>query len=179
MSARRRLTGLGILGLILVAGLASTPAQTLKIGVFDAQKIFEETAAGAKVQARLNALEESKRKELETSQNALKALQQQLLQTGASLSADKLRDLRLKIDRKSIELEGMQKSASREFQIEVEQAQTQWQRRIIDLVAKYGKDNGYSLIVPIGVVAYHSATTDITSELIKLVDAAGGAAAGS
>ncbi len=177
MIPRSKVVALGVFCLIVMFGMVGTQAQALKLGVFDAQKVFEETAAGAKVQARLNALEASKRTQLETMQQALQALQQQLLTTGASLSSDKLRDLRLEIDRDTIDLEGKQKAASREFQMEVERAQNEWQDKMIGLVQTYGRDNGFVLIVPLNVVVYFAPGIDITQDLIKLVDA--GTPAGS
>ncbi|MDQ7007040.1 MAG: OmpH family outer membrane protein [Acidobacteriota bacterium] len=169
----RRLSMALILLALLGFGVHSAEAQTLRIGVFDAQRVFNETAEGAKIQARLNALQTEKQDELERVQQELRAMQQNMVATAASVSNDKLRELRLKIDRKTIELESLQKSATREFQLAVEQAQADWQARLEGLVRKYGREKGYTLILPIGVVIYHADTTDITEDLIKIVDGSG------
>lgn len=181
MIGRRVLTAL-LASAAVLGAFSLAEAQTLRIGVFDAQKIFNETAEGAKVQAKLNALEAQKRTEIEQAQQELAAMRQELIATATSMSQDKQRELRLKMDRKTIELDSLQKSATREFQLAVEQAQADWQDRIVKIVQEFGKKNGYTLIVPIGIVAFRADSTDITSELIKIVDAASapaGTAAGS
>lgn len=155
-----------------LAAFAGTPAeaQALKIGVFDAEKISEETAEGAKIKARLTKLQDDKRKQLEAAQAEVQALQQEYLATSTSLSDDKRKDMGLKIQRKQVELEGMQKSANQELQIEVESAQMNWQRQVIEVVRKFGKENGFTMILPVEVVPYHSTAIDITDQLIKAVD---------
>jgi outer membrane protein len=160
----------------LVAGVALLAigvsyGQSLKIGVFDAQKIFEQTAAGAKVNAELTALQQNKQKELEQDEQQLQELQQQLLSSAASLSQEKLKQRRLEIERKANELEAQRKSAMRELQVEFEEAQARWERRIRDIVRDYGDREGFTLILPIGAVVFHANTIDITDELIEIVDA--------
>ncbi len=169
-----RCLSIALVTLALLGGVASqVEAQTLRIGVFDAQRVFNETAEGAKIQAKLNALQTEKQDELERVQQELRAMQQNMVATAASVSNDKLRELRLKIDRKTIELESLQKSATREFQLAVEQAQADWQARLEKIVREYGKQKGYTLILPIGVVIYHADATDITADLVKIVDGSG------
>jgi outer membrane protein len=159
-----------VVGVMLVAAGASY-GQSLKIGVFDAQKIFEQTAAGAKVNAELTALQQDKQQELEQDEQQLQELQQQLLSSAASLSQEKLKQRRLEIERKANELEAQRKSAMRELQVEFEEAQARWERRIRDIVRDYGDQQGFTLILPVGAVVFHANTIDITDELIEIVDA--------
>ncbi len=170
MTLRRILVAFGVLAGLALVGVSDSEAQALRIGVFDAQKIFESTAEGAKIQAQLGQLNEAKRAEIEGKQKELADLRQELISTGTSLSPEKLREKRMIIDRKTIELESANKSASHEFQTALQDAQNAWQGRVLELVQKYGKDNGYTLILPISVVAYYSDATDITDELVKLID---------
>jgi outer membrane protein len=159
-----------VAALALLAGSVPAEAQAFKIGVFDAEKISQETAEGARIQARLNALQSAKREEIEALRKELDELQQEFLATSTSLSEEKRKEMGLKIQRKQVELEGLQKSANQELQIEVESAQVQWQRRILEIVADYGKKNGYTLILPVEVVPYYSEAVDITEEIAKVVD---------
>ncbi|NJN64699.1 MAG: OmpH family outer membrane protein [Acidobacteria bacterium] len=160
---------------VLSAASICAEAQALKIGVFDAERISEETAEGAKIKARLTKLQDEKRKQLETVQNELQAMQQEFLASSTSLSEDKRKEMGLKIQRKQNEFEGMQKTANQEMQVEVEAAQLGWQRRVIEVVQKYGKDNGFTVILPVEVVPYYSAAIDLTQELVKVVDQAAAA----
>ena len=168
-----------VLALALACGaLAGVPAraQALKIGVFDAQRISEETAEGAKIKARLRKIQEDKQAELKKMQEELQKLQQEFVATAASLSEEKRKQLGIKIQRKQIELEAAQKSANQELQMEVEQAQAEWQQRVLRAVQEYGKANGYTLILPVEVIGYAAPTVDITDELIRAIDNPGGSA---
>ncbi|MBP7146190.1 MAG: OmpH family outer membrane protein [Acidobacteria bacterium] len=166
-----RLVPLAAAGLLALAS-APARAQETKIGVFDAQRITQETAEGARIQARLNSLKDRKRQDLEKVQQELEKLRQEFTNTAISLSEDKRKELGLKIDRKQIELEGMEKQATRELQMEAEQAQESWQRQVLEAVAAFGKQNGFTLILPVEVVGYYSQAVDVTEQLIKTVDAA-------
>lgn len=158
------------LGLGLVAGIPATQAQAQKIGIFDAQKITAETAEGAKIQARLTGLQEKKRGELKKLQEELEAMQKEFVQTAASASQDKQKEMQLRIQRKQDELESAQKAANRELQMEMEAAQEGWQRRIMGIIENYGKQNGFSLILPSDVAIFYASSIDITADIVKLVD---------
>ncbi len=161
------------LGIAVVALLAlPARAQTApKIGVFDPQRVTQETAEGARIQARLTALQEKKRGELQKSQEELKKLQDQFAAGAVSMSEDKRKELLVSIEKKQLELEGQQKSASRELQLEAEQAQEQWQRQVFAAISAFGKEGGFTIILPAEVVPYFSPTVDITEALIKSIDA--------
>lgn len=159
---------------LLLAGLFAfapgTSNAQAKFGVFDAQKITQDTAAGAQIQARLNSLKEKKSAELKKIQEDIEKLQQEFVQTATSASEDKKKDLGLRIQRKQDELDGAQKAANRELQLEVEAAQDAWQRRVIEIVNGYGKEKGYTLIVPAEVAVYYNPEIDVTADLIKIID---------
>ncbi len=162
-----------VLAVALAAGvLAGVPAraQALKIGVFDAQRISEETAEGAKIKARLRRIQEDKQAELKKMQEELQKLQQQFVATASSLSDEKRKQLGIRIQRKQIELEAAQKSANQELQVEVEQAQAEWQQRVLRAVQEYGKAHGYVLILPVEVIGYAAPSIDLTDELIRAID---------
>lgn len=144
--------------------------QVLKIGVFDAQRLSQETVEGSKLQARLTALQQRKREELKKLSEEIERLNTEFQQTSTSLSADKSKELALRIERKQIELDGAQKSATREVTVEVEQAQEGWQKRVLDAVTSYGKEKGFSIILPVEVIGYASASLDITSDLAAMID---------
>lgn len=170
----QRMAIAGALGALLLAAVCpAAPAQTtVKVGVFDPQRITQETAEGARIQARLTALSERKRSELEKLQAELKKQQDEFLASAVSLSEDKRKEMGLKIERLQIELEGKQKSASREVQMEAEQAQQNWQNQVIKVVGDFGAKNGFTLILPVDATVFHSPSIDITGELIKAIDTA-------
>jgi outer membrane protein len=156
---------------VMLAAVGASYGQALKIGVFDAQRVFEQTAAGAKINAELTALQKKKQQELEQREQTLQQMQQEVLSSAASLSQEKLKQKRLEIERMANELEAQRKSSMRELQVEFEEAQARWEERIRGIVRDYGDREGFTLILPIGAVVFHADTIDITDELIEIVDA--------
>lgn len=176
-----KLTRLLLVALAFVAFSLSVPsaeAQTLKIGVFDPARITEETAAGARIQARINALQEQKRIELVAAQEELTKLEQEFAAAGASMTVEKRKDMVVMLERKRVELDGMKTSAQRELMVEVEQAQVQWQGQVLQTVRSFGEQNGYTLVLQNDVVGYYASAVDVTDQLITLIDAAAAAGTG-
>ncbi len=165
-----------VLAALALACAAPAAAQApaggpMKIGVFDPQRVTNDTAEGAKIQARLKALQDRKTGELKKMQEEYEKMQQEYVTTATSLSDDKKKDLGLRLQRKQDELESAQKAAQRELQMELEAAQDQWERRVLELVVNYGKQNNFSLIVQSGATLYYSPSVDITADLMKVIDA--------
>jgi len=178
-SLHRAAAALVPLLLVLVSAARPGTAQTVKIGVFDPQRVLQETAEGARLQARLSALQEKRRKEIEALQNEIRSEEQDFLGKAASLSAEKLKQTQLKIERKRFELESMQKAATRELQLEMEQARSEFERHLLAVVEKLGKEEGYTVILQTDVVGYFAPSIDVTETLIRLVDEAAGGGDGS
>ncbi len=74
-----------VIAALALSGTAPAQAPTLKIGVFDAQRISEETEEGKRVQARLEEFRDRKQTEVTEKETALADLQNQLEQNGASV----------------------------------------------------------------------------------------------
>jgi len=72
---------------LLMTILSTVNAQeTIKIGVFDPQRVSEETIEGKRIQARLEALRDKRQTEITTEERAIGEAQQQLTQQALSLS---------------------------------------------------------------------------------------------
>ncbi len=178
MSRRTIIQGWAVVAAIAVAASLPSAAQSLKIGVFDPARVSQETSEGSLIQARLTSLQQKKSEELQTMRDEIRKLEEEFVNTAASLSTDKRKELGLRIERKRFELEGLEKSASRELQLEVEQAQAQWQGRVLRAVRELGQEQSYTLILQYDLVAYHSNTVDVTDELIRRIDTGQAAGAG-
>lgn len=172
MNRTRHLVVLSTIALGLLAASAPALAQnSVKIGVFDVQRVTQDTAEGAKIQARLTALKDRKGAELKKLQEELEKMNQEFAGAGLSLSEEKKKDMMLRIQRKQDELDSAQKAANRELQIEVEAAQDAWQRRVIEVVNAYGRNNNFSVIIPSDAALYFNPAIDVTADLIKAIDA--------
>ncbi|MCE5248468.1 MAG: OmpH family outer membrane protein [Candidatus Polarisedimenticolia bacterium] len=171
MTLKQSLPVLFAIGFGLLAGVGAAQAQETKVGVFDPQRITQETAEGARIQARLSALKDKKTGELKKLSEELEKMQQSFVQAATSASDEKKKEMQQQLERKQIELEGAQKSAQREMQVEVEQAQEGWQKRVIEVIRNYAKEKKLSLVVAADVAVFYSSDVDITGDLIKAIDA--------
>jgi outer membrane protein len=147
-----------------------------KIGVFDAQRISEETAEGKRIQGHLSEFREKKQNELQAKEKEFGDLQGQLTNQALSLSAERKASLEKDLQRRALELNQAKESAGREMQLEVNEAQSRFQTQLLGVVEQFGRDEGFSVIVEKSLVAYSDTSSDITTALVdrfnKLVPAA-------
>ena len=153
---------------VAVVALALTfpaVAQSAKIGVFDAQRISEETEEGKRVQENLATFRNTKQAELTAKESELADLQNQLNSQALSLSADKRGALEKDIQRKVLELNQAQETATREMQLEIAEAQNRFQEQLIGVVQQLGRSEGFTLILESSLVAYADGSADVTTAI--------------
>ncbi|GEM_PF-5810974 len=156
------------------AAVAQPPAAVgavTKIGVFDSQRVSSGTSAGVALEARLTALQQEKRQAVDALAQTLQAKQQEFMSTASSLSPAKQKQMNFEIQRLQNELEAAQKSASQELRLEVQEAAAEWDRLLRSAVIRFGKKNGFAIIMPVDLLGYHSGAIDITDELVKMLEA--------
>jgi outer membrane protein len=161
----------------LVAGVAAFAASTdavaqaaPKFGVFDAQRVSEETAIGKRVQVELGAFRTRKQQELSEKQQAINELEKQLSQQALSLSAERRAELERDIQRQLLELQSAQEAASRQMQLEFQSASAGFQEKLTQVVGNFGRQEGFTLILDRGLVAWASDTIDVTTTIVDLFD---------
>jgi len=162
MSIRRTTIVLGC----FLAGALSYAAE-LKLGVFDFQRVTEETARGQELQAALGKFREKKQSEIAAKEKELKTLRDQYAAQALSLTPDKRSQLEKEIQKKDSELQTFREGAQREMQIEVNEAQSRFQEQLFKVIHSLGKDRGYTLILERTQAVYASDGADITSEVVE------------
>ena len=173
---------LSLLATFLVAATATVWAQTpaaLKVGIFDANRVSEETDEGKRIAAKLSAWGEKKKAELATKEKEIGDLRAQLESQNLSLSPEKQQQMQRDIQKKTLELQQGQEAARNEFQIEVSDAQNKFQEQLIRVINQFGRDEGFTLIIErsTGGVAFAAETIDVTTaivdkfnDMVKVVD---------
>ena len=169
--------GIAPLVLALVGtALANAQAATGKVGVINIQSAIVTTKDGQKAAAELDSKAAPKRKTLEAKQNEINALKDQLQKGSNALSETAKQEIVRNIDTKT-------KSFNRDMedaQAEVEQDQQKVLQdlggRIMAVIDKYAKDNGFVLILDVSSpqtpVMFASNTIDVTKDIIDLYDKA-------
>jgi outer membrane protein len=162
---------LTIFAATLVAATASTRAQTppvLKVGVFDANRVSEETDEGKRIAAKLSAFGDKKKAELAAKDKEISDLRAQLESQNLSLSPEKLQQMQKDVQKKGLELQQAQEAARNEFQIEVSEAQNKFQEQLIRVINQFGRDEGFTLVIErsTGGVAFASESIDVTTAIV-------------
>ena len=177
-----------ILVTVLAAATAGAWAQSatgLRIGVFDANRVSEETEEGKRIAAKLSALGDKKKAELGMKEKDLADLRAQLESQNLSLSSEKQQQLQKEVQRKGLELQQAQEAARNEFQMEVADAQNRFQDQLIRVITQFGRDEGFTLVIErsTGGVAFASESIDVTTAIVdkfnELVKPAAEAAPGA
>jgi Skp family chaperone for outer membrane proteins len=160
------------LPLAAVAVLAGSPAsaQTAKLATFDPQRVSEETQVGKQVQARLKEFQTSKQGEIDAKEQKIKDLQRELSEKALSLSADKRGEMEREIQRRALDLQSAREAATREFQLEIQSAQTSFQDKLIVAVEAFGRDEGLDMILDSSLAAWSSPAVDVTTAIIDRFD---------
>jgi outer membrane protein len=162
---------LSVLATLLLAASAAAWAQSpsaLKVGVFDANRVSEETDEGKRIAAKLSAFGEKKKAELAAKEKEIGELRAQLEAQNLSLSPDKMQQMQKDVQKKGLELQQAQEAARNEFQIEVSDAQNKFQEQLIRVINQFGRDEGFTLVLErsTGGVAFAAESIDVTTAIV-------------
>ena len=162
---------LAIPTVLLAAASAAVWAQSppaLKVGVFDANRVSEETDEGKRIAAKLSAFGDKKKAELMTKEKEIADLRTQLDSQNLSLSPEKQQQIQKDVQKKGLELQQAQEAARNEFQIEVSEAQNKFQEQLIRVISQFGRDEGFTLVLErsTGGVAFASESIDVTTAIV-------------
>jgi outer membrane protein len=152
---------------LLAAVFSSALAQeTLKVGVFDPQRVSEETIEGKRIQATLESLRDERQNEIATEEKAISELQQQLTQQALSLSAEKLQQMEIDIQKRLLSLNSRKDTASRAFQLEIAAEEAKFNEKMRVVVERVAQAEGFHIVFERGAVAYAAPAVDITTAVI-------------
>lgn len=158
------------------AALAHAQAAPTKVAIISVQQAILQTKDGQAASAALQAKFLPKRQEIEKKQASIQALQEQMKKGSATMSEDAKNKLARDIDSntKSLQREG------EDFDADVQQEEGRIMQdlgqKIMDVIIKYATQNGYAMVLDVSnqqtPVLWADPSADITTEIIKLYDAA-------
>lgn len=167
---KRALFILPLLGLACSAG-----AQTAgKVAVINIQSAIISTNDGKKAAGEIQSRFSPKKAEVDRRQGEISQLQDQLNRGRNTLSEEARQSLTREIDQKNKSLTRFTEDAQAELQQEEQKAMGELFGRVMQVIDKYAKDNGYALVLDVSSqqtpVLYASNTIDITKDIIDLYD---------
>jgi outer membrane protein len=160
------------LGLVLVVSAGAQ--STAKVGVINIQSAIVSTKDGQKAANEIQTRFNPKKAELDKRQGDIGQLQDQLNRGRNTLSEDARNKLVRDIDQKTKSLNRDTEDARAELDQEEQKIMNELGGRIMAVIDKYAKDNGYSLILDVSSpqtpVLYASSAIEITKDIIDLYD---------
>lgn len=160
----------------LLCAALGAPAQQPppKVGIISMQGVLAGTKDGQKASQELESKFTPKQKEFDTRRNEIAQLQDQYNKGGSVMSEEKRNQLARDIDEKKKRLERDMQDANDELNAEQQRVLQNLGQRVLAVVDKYAKDNGYTLVLdtsnPSTPIVYASSTSDITQDVIALYD---------
>ncbi len=173
------LKNLAPLALLPLAGLVPQPvsaqtAPTAKVGIVHVQNAIISTKDGQKAAQDLQTRFDPKRKSLEAKQSEIANLQQELSKGSNTMAEAKRVSLTRDIDQKTKSLNRETEDAQAEFEQEQNKIMNELGGRLMAVIDKFGKDNGYTLILDVSSqqtpVLFVAPGVEVTKEIIELYD---------
>ncbi len=156
-----------VLGLV-ASGSFAVQAQDLRVGVFDPQRVSEETNLGKQLQGELGAFQAAKQQDIDSKRLQVEQMQEQLRTQELSLSSATRTKMEKDIQRRVLFLEAAQEVATREMQLELSAAKMMFEEKLLIAVQEFGKSEEFSLILDRSLVAWADKTVDVTGALVDV-----------
>lgn len=162
-----------ILACAMIVGTAGAvfAQESARVGVFDPNRILQETNEGKRISQEIENYRKQKQGELDAKRKEILDLQTQLQTQGLSLSAERRAEMEKQIQKKSIDLNQTLETAQREDQLETSEALGKFQGQILAVLEQFARDEKFDLILEKSLVAYSSPAVDVTTALIDRFNA--------
>jgi outer membrane protein len=163
-----------LLSSILLGAALSASAQTspTKIGIINIQQAIVATSEGQKAAKELEDKSAPKKKELERLQGEINAMRDQLNKMSSVGSDEQKRKLMTDIDVKTKSFNRQVEDAQAELDQEQGRVLNELGGRMLAVLDKYGRDNGYAVILDVSSqqtpVLFAANGIDVTREIVDL-----------
>jgi len=145
-----------------------------KVGIIHIQNAIISTKDGQKAANELQTKFAPKKAELDKKQSTIAQLQDQLRKGSNTMSEEAKQKLIREIDQTTKSLNRETEDAQAELDQEQNKIYAELGQRIVAVLEKYGKENGYAVILDVSSpqtpVMYAANGTDITQDIIALYD---------
>ena len=143
----------------------------VKVGIVNAQEIFQKTKRGAEISKKLENLQDQKTAELKRLQDEIQRLEKDVMSPALNEATREKKSLELQTKR--TELQRKYEDAQRDFKLQSQKMLAELEKELLPLIENVGKTKGYSIIFDrqrSGIV-YYDPSIDITNDVIIAIDA--------
>lgn len=156
---------------VLILALTSTAmAEQGKIGFVDLQKALNESLAGKKAKAELEAMVKERQATISEKVKERDKLREELTKQSAALSEKARKAKADELDKLEKAVERLIADSNEELQKKQREKESQIIAELEKIITKMGKDEGYSVILPADVILYAPDEVELTNKVIKLFD---------
>jgi len=159
------------IGAVCMFGLSSVQAAELKIGYVDIKSALESTAEYKQGMKRLKAISDKKVKALKVLKDKISQEEKDLMGQSLAMSQEKMAQKQRALQEKVKTFKRMQQDAQEELAAEKNRMDVASMTRFQKVMAAYGKEHHFDLLMPKPVFIYADPKHDMTAEIIKLLDA--------
>jgi outer membrane protein len=145
---------------------AAAQAEPMKIGVFDPEVLWKQTEVGKKYNQDLSAARDRLQAQIDKKQDDVEALKARLRQQQASLSEDRVNDMKKEIIAKQTELDRLNEDSTKEMKYQLTEVQSRFQEMLVRTLETFGREKGFTLILNRGMVDYSATGVDVSQDLI-------------
>jgi outer membrane protein len=163
--------------LLLVPGVwaqSSGVTPTAKVGVISVQVAIQSTAEGKQAANELQSQFAPRQTELDNLRKQIEDLQTRLRTTSNTLGDEEKARLAREGDQLTRTYQRKQQDSQDDFNEAEREIVDRIGRKMIDILDKYSKENGYSVVLDTSAqntpVIYAANTVDVTQDIIKLYD---------
>ena len=162
---------LAVIAAALCAGMGAAIAQgpapgPVKIGVVNQDRVLNESEEAKRLKNDLEKLRNAKAAAIDAKEKEIKLLQDQVLSAQLSLSDEKREEIARQLKRKRVEYERLNDDANAEFQEAANRAQGRLIGLFREMIAKYGTEKGFTVILERGTVYFATGAVDVTDEVL-------------
>src|SRR5262245_39450219 len=173
----RQVTLLVLISLLVPVGLHAQAAPA-KVAIIDFQSALAGNTLGIKAQDQLAAEVNKRQADMEKTQKSLEDAQNKLRTQSNALSDDAKSNLSRDIDRMTTDLQRKNDDAQKELQEMQQTLLRPIAERLQKVLEAYASEMGYSAVLDAMTVVWAAPTADITTEIIRRIDADVAASAG-
>jgi outer membrane protein len=155
-------------------GAGAAPAAGMKVGVINVQVAITSTSEGKQAAAELQSQFAPRQSELDNLRRQVEDIQTRLRTGASTLSDDEKARLAREGDQLSRQFQRKQQDSQDDFNEAQREIVDRIGRKMIDVLDKYSKENGYGVIFDTSAqntpVVYAANQIDVTQEIIRLYD---------
>ena len=157
----------------MVMGMpALAKAADMKIGVVSANEVLQNSDAGKKAIAELNAKADAKQKELQRMNEEFKRQEDDYRKKGVTLSAEAKAKTQGELEMKARKMMEDQQSFGQQLEQEQKRLMDPLFKVFQQVLADYSKKNGYSVVLEKQALLYYTPAVDVTADVTKEFESA-------